>query len=187
MDNLDVKIENVEIQPKKDNVLLQYGLISALASILFYVALYLMGAETFMKPVAYFSYVIPIAFAVLAAIKAKKAEGFLPYGKALKIVFGIFVITFFALSLFSFILNNYIDTAFAERMLQLTIQKTQEMMQKFNVPQAEIEKQIKNLMSMDMFSFGSVMKGFLYQCIMLFLLSLIIAAIVKKNKPEFTA
>lgn len=181
-------MENVTIETKKDNVLLQYGLISALASILFFVALYLNGAETFMKPIAYFSYAIPIVLAVIAAVKTKKADGgYLTFSKALKTIFGILVISSFCLSLFSFILNNYIDPAFAERMLQLTIQKAQEMMQKFNVPQAEIEKQIKTMMNMEMYSFGSIMKGFVYQCIFLFLLSLIIAAIVKKNKPEFTA
>lgn len=180
-------MENVSIETKKDNIFLIYGLLSALASILFFVALYLNGADTFMKPIAYFSYVIPIVFAVIAAVKTKKTEGYLPYSKALKTIFGILVISSFCLSLFSFILNNYIDPAFAERMLQLTIQKAQEMMQKFNVPQAEIEKQIKTMMSMEMYSFTSIMKGFVYQCIFLFLLSLIIAAIVKKNKPEFTA
>lgn len=180
----------MDIKQKEESpssILLQFGLISTLVSILYFVGLYLMGAESFLKPIAYLSYAIPIVFAVLATVKAKKSAGFLLFGQALKLIFGVFVLSFFGLSLFSFVLNNYIDPAFAERTLQLTIQKAQEMMVKFNVPQSEIDKQIKTMMSMEMYSFGSIMKGFFYQCIFLFLISLLIAAIVKKNKPEFTS
>lgn len=180
--------ENVVVaEPRKDNSLLQFSLISALVSVLFYVALYLNGAETFIKPIAYLSVVIPIVFAVIAAQKTKKTNGYLPFNQALKIVFGIFVLSSFSVTLFSYLLYHYIDPAFAERMFQLTIQKTQEWMMKFGVRQEEIDKQVKVMMNMDMYSFGALMKSFFYQCILNFLFSLIIAAIVKKNKPEFTA
>lgn len=181
------KMDKIKTEDPVASTMLQFGLLSSLLSILYYVGLYLLGAESFMKPIAYFSYAIPIIFAVVASIKVKKSSIYLPFGQALKIVFGVLVLSFLGLSLFSFFLNNYIDTAFAERTIQLTIQKTQEMMIKFKVPQSEIDKQIKTMLTMDMYSFGSIMKGFLYQCIFLFLLSLIIAVIVKKNKPEFTA
>lgn len=179
-------MDNISKEESVSDVLLQYGLISTLVSILYYVGLYLMGAESYLKPIAYFSYAIPIIFAVIASVKVKRSKLYLPFGDALKVIFGVFVLSFFGLSLFSFILNNYIDTAFAERTIQLTVQKTQEMLLSFNVPQSEIDKQIKIILSMNMYSFSSIMRGFFYQCIFLFLLSLIIAAIVKKNKPEFT-
>jgi hypothetical protein len=166
-------------------ILVPFGLISALLSILFYVLLYLNGTEAFMHPIAFLSYVIPIIFAVVACRKARKQSGFLEFGLALRLTFGIQVISFFAVTLFSYVLMNFIDLGFAERMLQLTIQKTQEMLEKFKVPQSEIDKQIKGVMSKDLFSLGSIMQNFAISCIVLFLFSLIIAAFVKKNKPEF--
>ena len=167
--------------------LLPYGLISALVSVLFYVILYLNGTEAFMHPVAFLSYLIPITFAVLACRKAKKQTGYLEFGAALRLTFGIQVLSFFALTLFSYLLMNYFDPGFAERMLQLTIQKTQEMLERFKVPQSEIDKQIKGVMSKDLFSLKAILQNFAISCIVLFLFSLIIAAFVKKNKPEFQA
>lgn len=183
----EINMETVQKQDGVSKVLLPYALICALVSILYYVGLYLNGAESFLKPIAYFSYIIPIGFGVAASIKAKKAHGYLTFSNALKLNFGIFVLSFFGVSIFSFFLFNYIDPAFAERMFQLTIQKSQEMLERFNIPQSEIDKQIKGVMSKDIFSFGAIMQNFFISCIVLFLVSLIIAAIVKKNKPEFTA
>jgi len=105
-------MDNISKEESVSDVLLQYGLISTLVSILYYVGLYLMGAESYLKPIAYFSYAIPILFAVIASVKVKRSKLYLPFGDALKIIFGVFVLSFFGLSLFSFILNNYIDTAY---------------------------------------------------------------------------
>jgi len=180
-------MESTQSSASTGGLLMPYGLTSALASVLFYVLLYVNGTEAFMHPIAFLSYVIPITFAVVACRKARKQTGFLEFSAALRLTFGIQVISFFALTLFSYLLMNYIDTGFAERMLQLTIQKTQEMLEKFNVPQSEIDKQIKGVMSKDLFSLKAVLQNFAISCIVLFLFSLIIAAFVKKNKPEFQA
>lgn len=167
--------------------LLPFGLTSALVSVLFYVILYLNGTKAFMHPVAFISYLIPIIFSVIACRRARKQADYLEFGSALRLTFGIQVLSFFSLTLFSYLLMNFIDPGFAESMLQLTIEKTQEMLERFKVPQSEIDKQIKGVMAKDLFSLKAILQNFAISCIALFLLSLIIAAFVKKNKPEFQA
>lgn len=179
-------MSEISVSPKKSNVLVQYGLFSAVASLLFFVVLYLLGSESFTSPLAWLSMAVPVVFAVLACLKARKEnDGFLEFREALKISFGILVITGLVTSLFSFLLFNVIDPSFAESMKQVTIERTQKMMANFKVPQEEIDKQINKMITDNIYSFGSIAQSFLFGCILYFIISLIIAAIVKKKKPEF--
>lgn len=171
---------------KKSNVLIQYGAISAGISLLIFVILYIGGTDFFKSPAAWLSYCVPIVFCVLACIKAKRENGgYLPFKEALKICFGIFVLTTFVSTIVGFILFNYIDPSFADAMKQMTMEQTQKFMEKLNVPQDQIDKTINGMISMDLYSFGNMMKSFVQGCIIWFIVSLIIAAIMKKSKPEF--
>jgi Protein of unknown function (DUF4199) len=173
---------------KQSSPLLQYAIISSIVSLLFFVMLYLGGAEAFTSPLAFTAYLIPIVFAVIACIKAKKQnEGYLEFKEALKICFGIFVLTALTTTVFSYLLYNFIDVPFSERMVQMTIEKSQEFMQKFGVPQAEIDKAVNGMNRETLFSIGPLFKSFMYGCIVSFIISLIVAAIMKKKKPEFGA
>jgi hypothetical protein len=165
---------------------LQFGLISALASIVIFVVIYVMGAKYFMSPMVWVSsYVLPIVFAVWGGIAAKrKSEGFLAYREALKVTFGVLVITGFLSTVFSYFIFNVLDVAFAESVKQLSIEKTMEFMQNFKVPETEIDKAIDEMIKQDMFSAGSLLKSYAYACILYFIEALIIAAIIKKKKPE---
>ena len=171
---------------RKTNVLLQYGAMSAGVSLLIFVILYIGGTDFFKSPVAFLSYCVPIVFSVLACIKAKRENGgYLAFKEALKISFGIFVVTTLASTLVGFVLFNYVDPSFADAMKQMTLEQTQKFMAKFNVPQDQIDKTINGMINLNLYSFGNMMKGFLQGCIVWFIVSLIIAAIVKKSKPEF--
>jgi hypothetical protein len=165
---------------------LQYGAISAGSSVLIFVILYILGAEYFMSPFAWISsYLLPILFAVLGALQVKKKNnGYLNFNEALKISFGVFVITGIVSTVVSFFLFNYLDVAFAERMKQLTIEKSQETMAKFNVPESEVEKAMDKISEQDFFSAGSLMRSFAFACILYFIEALIVSAIIKKKKPE---
>jgi len=80
---------------------------------------------------------------------------------------------------------NFVDPGFKESMLQLTIEKTQQFMAKFNTPQDTIDKQIQAMLKKDIFSLGSIAQSFVFGCVFWFVIALIVAAIMKKNKPEF--
>jgi len=174
------------IVTRKTNVLLQYGALAAGTSLLFFVILYLMGSESFTSPLAWVSMLAPIVFAVLACLRARKENGgFLEFREALKICFGILVITTLASSLFSYVLFNFIDPAFADSMKQLTMEQTQKFMQRFNVPQEAADKALEQILNTNLYSLGNILKSFAQACIGYFIVALILAAILKKKKPFF--
>lgn len=176
-------MEKISNMHNKETI--QYGMISAAAAALVFVVLYILGAEYFMSPAAWISsYLLPLLFAIIGALSIKKKNnGFLNFNEALKVSFGILVITGLVSTIISYFIFNYLDVAFAERMKQLTIEKSQEMMQRFNVPESEMEKAMDKISEQDLFSLGSLSKSFAYACIMYFIEALILSAIIKKKKP----
>jgi hypothetical protein len=57
-------------------------------------------------------------------------------------------------------------------------------MVRFNVPESQIEKAMDDMAELNIYSLGSLMKSFAYSCILFFIEALIVAAIIKKKKPE---
>ena len=177
--------QELQVQ-KKTNVLLQYGLISALVSLLVYVLMYIGGTEAMGSPVAFATMLVPIVIAVLACRKAKSEnDGYLEFKEALKISFGVMVASTLTTSVFSYLLYNYFDHPFGERMVQLTMEKTQEFLEKMGQSSDIIDKSMKDITFENLFSLKKVIQGFMFGCIFNFIISLIVAAIMKKNKPEF--
>jgi hypothetical protein len=168
------------------NPFVTYGIIAAISSILFMLILYMGGVKWFVHPVAFLGYVIPIVFAVIAAItKKRQNEGYLNFGEALKGVFLVFVISAIGSSLFSYVMFNFVDIPFREALMQQTAETTRELMEKFGAPEEEIDKAIEQSFSGNPYSLGKIFLGFAIACIIWFIIALIVAAIVKRTKPEF--
>jgi Protein of unknown function (DUF4199) len=170
---------------KKSNPGLTYGLIAGLIYVLITLGQYLGGIQAFMSPVGYGSFVILIVMSVLAGVKQKKLQGYLEFGEALKIVFTVFVIATLLQTLFSYILFNYIDIAFKEALAQEVMNKTESIMRKFGASDTQIDEALKNMQGKNQFSFGKIMLGYGVTCIICFIISLIIAAIIQKRRPPF--
>lgn len=170
---------------KKPNYLLQYGLFAAVASALVYILLYLGGVKAMMNPLTFLTYLVPITFAVLACIKQKKAqEGYLSFSEALKTAFGVAVFAALATTVLSYVLLNFIDPDFKAALQQASLETTEKFMKKFGAPQEQIDKALDEAAKTDSFSLGKIMIGFAFSCIFWFLISMLIAVIVKKKKPE---
>jgi hypothetical protein len=172
------------METKQSNTLLQYGLMSGIVGILFFIALYLVGAKSFASPLAALGYVIPIVFAVLACLREKKNNsGYLDFGKSLKTSFGVFVVSSFLTTLTLYILLNFIDEDFRQAMTQITMEQSEKFMVRFKVPQDKIEKALQEIATSNQYSLSKLSLNFAIFCIPWFLLSLIISAIVKKKNP----
>lgn len=163
-----------------------YGLINGVAGIALTLLLYVGGVQWFTSPVAYLGYAIPIVIACLGASRQKKLQsGFLEFGEALKTVFLIFVTGTLVNILFNYILFNIIDVPFRQAMMQEAATKTERIMQKLGAPQDQIDKTVDQMINGNNYTFGKLFLGFAIACIIWFIISLIIAAIMKKSKPEF--
>ena len=86
---------------------------------------------------------------------------------------------------FIILLFNVIDTDAAEKVKEMTIEATVNMMEKFNTPEDAIDKAIENAEATNQFDFINQLRGFLFGIIFYAIVGLIVAAIVKKN-PVYT-
>lgn len=174
------------MNPNASNPGITYGLIGGLILAVLLLVLYMGGVELFLSPLAYLSYLIIIVIAVMAAIRKRKAnDGFLEFGEALKITFSVFAIAFLIQFVFNFILMNYIDTGFRDAVTQASFDKVEQMMRNFGASDQEIDTYMEKAMEEDAHSFKNLFLGYAIWCIVFFIISLIISAIVKRKKPEF--
>lgn len=174
------------LQETPSNPGMSYGLVAGLIITVISLLQYLGGLDMYMSPIGYVSYLVVITLAVLAALKARKAnEGFLEFGAALKITFTVFAIALLIQTIFTYILFNFIDVSFKEAVSQEVLNKTEQMMRKFGASDSDIEKAIDDQRGKDPFSGGRVFLGYGISCIVAFIFCLLISLIVKKNKPAF--
>lgn len=156
---------------------INYGVILGLALIIFTVVLYVSGLMM-NKPISMLSYLIIIAIIFIGIKKQRDfEEGFLSYGKGLASGTAISLIGGFIYGVFIFILYDIIDPNLIEKVY---LAQEQELMSQ-GIPDSQIE------MSMNMTKkfMGGIFMGFvslLGTGFIGFIISLIISAILKKNK-----
>lgn len=165
-------------------IALVYGLIAALGLVAFTTMLYLGGVNTFLSGTAYIGYLFIILIAVLATQRQKKLNGgYLDFREALRIAFTVLVLAMLAQSLFSYILFNFIDRDFRDALTQVNLEKTEQWLKKFGMPEDQVHKAIEEERSKDQYSPGRISLGFAVSCIFQFVIALIIAAVTKKKQP----
>ena len=174
------------METKKTNAGLMYGLVAGLVGVVFSLILYLGGVKWFISPIAYLGFVFPILFAFLACLNQKKANGgYMEFSEALKVAFTVFVLASVITTLFTYVLFNIIDVPFRQALTVETMEKMQGMMKKFGATQDQIDKATDEAVKGNSYSAGKMLLGTAFSLIFWFLISLIVAAIVKKKKPEF--
>ena len=172
--------------PGKKNVALTYGLIGGLILAVYLFCLYLGGVEAMLSPISWLAHLILIAVAVMGGLAQRKLNGgHLPFAEALKTVFTICVLAFLIQTAFSYVLMNFIDTSFRDQLTVETMNKVEQFMRKLGAPEEQIEKAIEEASQKNPYSVSQVLLGFGIWCIVLFIISLIIAAIIKRNKSPF--
>lgn len=177
---METAIEN------KTNPGYTYGLISGLIIVVIALLQYLGGVEMYLSPIGYVSYLVMITMAVLAALRSRKDnDGALTFSEALKITFTVFAISLLLQTVFAYILFNFVDVSFKQALAQEVLNKTERMMHRFGASDEQIGKAIDAQRGTDQFTIGKMLLGYAFTCIVFFILSLLIAAIVKKNKPVF--
>lgn len=169
----------------KSNTGLIYGLIAGLGVIIYTLVLYLTGVEAFTGKWGYFVYLIIIVLAIVAAWKLRNEQGYLEFPLALKTTFSVFAISILLQIIFNYILLNYIDTGFREAVTQIAVDKTESMLKDFGTPQSKIDEVTDAILKEDPTSLKNLIISYGMWCIIAFLVSLIISAVMKKNKPVF--
>lgn len=170
----------------KNNIALTYGLIAGIAVIAWTLILYVLGVKYYVGPLAYVAMVIPIVVAVLGGLAQRKSQdGYLSFKEALKTVFLIFIIFVTLDAIFSYLLLSVIDVPFREAIMQEAAVSMEKMMEKMGAKQDAIDKALESMNDPGNYSPSKILLGILFRYVGWFIIALIIAAIIKKKKPEF--
>jgi hypothetical protein len=176
----------METVRKNSNIGLLYGLITGLIICIITLIQYLGGLQTYLSPVGFLVYVIMIVMAVIAGQKQKKMNGgYLEFGEALKVTFSVFASAWLLQTFFLYVLLNFIDPTFKEALAVEAMNRSEEFLRKIGMSDSKIDEAMDKAREGDSFSFGNIMLSYGLWCIGWFVASLIISAIIKKNKPVF--
>ncbi len=127
-------------------------------------------------------YVLLVALALIAGFAGKKQnDGYLEFRPALRICFGTMVIGMAVQTLFAWLLLK-MDPRFKAGLMPVVIAQTEATYRSFKFPEDDITRMVADVKAGDPFSFGSMMAGLARIYIILFLVSLGLAAVVGQRK-----
>ncbi|MEJ8757493.1 DUF4199 domain-containing protein [Pontibacter sp. H259] len=167
-------------QPSVTSVALKYGLITALVSIVYTLIIMLldMGDNRWLSGL---SFLIMIAGIVLAMKEFRTLNnGFMSYGQGLGIGTMVSAISGLLSGIFMWIYTTFVDTEYMNRMRE---KQTEALLD-----QGMSDEQIESAMQMTESFQGPIamiLGGLIGAVVIGFLLSLVISAIMKRNRPEF--
>lgn len=169
---------------------INFGLIGGIISIILSLISYFMGTQlvtNFWMGIIFglASLGVVITLLAMSPNAFKKANGgFATFQEAFRESF-ITAVTISVIGLiFGFIFFTVIDPGYGDEMNELIKETTVERMEKWGAEDAQIEKQIAKMEKNDRFSIPGMLKSTMFGLIFYGVISLIIAAIVKKKKPE---
>lgn len=169
-----------EQAPTPASVGIRYGIITGFVSIIFSLILYMTGLHL-NKGLSYLGMIIPVVGIVLA-YKHFKSEnaGYMSYAQGLGLGTTLAVVAGVLSSIFTYIYLKFIDGSIIEQIRNASVEELEK--------NGMSDEQIEQAMSMTesftspemMFVFGIVGAAFWG-----FIVSLIVAAIMKNSRPEF--
>ncbi|WP_181309063.1 DUF4199 domain-containing protein [Rufibacter sp. XAAS-G3-1] len=158
----------------------RYGIMTGFASIIFSLVLYLTGLHT-NKMVSYLGMIIPIVGIVMAYNYFKKENnGFMSYGQGLGTGTILSAVSGVLSGIFTYIYLKFVDANIIQQIRNASIEEMES--------KGMSDEQIEQATSMtEKFTSPEMMlvMGFIGAIILGFILSLVIAAIMKRNRPEF--
>ncbi len=126
---------------------------------------------------------------VLLIISVRTAKKMMGGFISFKNAFSTFLLTYVLATLlstgFNMILFGVVDTNAAEELQELTIETSVSFMENFGTPESEIEKQVEAMEENNAFALVNQVQGFFWGVIIYAILGLIVAAVMKKDKPVF--
>lgn len=162
---------------------LTFGIISGLISVFITLAIYLIDYKYFASSaVGFISIVAGITLSIWLFIKNKKdLKGSLTFKDGFTSYF-IYAINSIAIAtLFNILLYNVIDPSLKEKVTEVVIEKTVEMMKAFGGDSTMLKETVKKLKEEDSFSIGNLIMGSVWTLALSCIWGLILAAIFKSK------
>ena len=178
-------------QNQSRSLAVTYGLIWTAVNIVLFLLIYY-GMPSAMGSMTYsvIQIAIGIGLAIFFTLKIRKAVGgFWSFSEALKAISILFIIPAVVMYFFTVLFGKFIEPSYAEKMTEITLNATTEMLENFSDDQEVIDKAIADteasLQKQFDPSFMDVLKSVLMSVVIYFVFALIWAAIFKKDRPVF--
>jgi hypothetical protein len=169
---------------KKRPVTLLFGALAGGVMILFTLATRWGGPHAFVGRAGYLKYFLLIVLALIAGFAGRRRKsGHLGFRPALTICFGTMVIGMAVQTLFAWLLLKF-DVRFKQELMPVVIAQTEATYRSFRFPEEDIARMVADLKAGDPFSLGAMLGGLARTYIVLFLVSLLLAAIVGEKKKN---
>lgn len=131
---------------------------------------------------SFLSFVIAMIFLLVMATQQRKAMGgFITFKEAFSAIFVSILIIAVLTNIYSLVYTNWIDPAYMEKMKNMTVSFSSNMGGEEAADQSamQFEEQMEKKNSI-----GSILQGLAFTIILYSLFGFIVAAIVKRKKPE---
>ena len=131
--------------------------------------------------------IISLVLVVLFGINYRKqVGGYLSFKNAFLFSLILLMVAGLIGQSFNFLLFNVIDQDLTEVVTDAALENTERMMEKFNVPDEEVDKALERTEAQmaNQYQPAGVMKAYLYSIIIYAIISLITGAIIKRRDPQ---
>jgi len=170
-----------------NNTAIRYGLILAAVGIVTQLAIYAINIEL----MANMSYgivmlLITIAIVIYFAIQLRKIRGgFATFREMFGDIFTMLIISAVVGTIFNYVLFNFIDPKLSETLKEATIKNSEAMFAKLGMSGEQIDLALAEIEKQDMsMTIGKSLQQLVIAGIMQSIIGAILAAILKKNKPQ---
>ena len=165
------------------------GGIAALISIVWTVIAYLVGVKLFTNWWASgFIAIFILVYLIISIIKIRRMKGnVISFQEAFLNFLVMIAIYAVVANLFNYLLLYVIDPAFGQAVIDASIEKTIGFMEKFNVPESDIEKALTGMEEEfeKQKSFLGMLSGMIKGVAFMAVIGVIVALIVKRKPPVF--
>ena len=168
--------------------ILKNGLILGSISIILLVASYAIGVDFFLNDTwSIIKAILPYVVLIFLVIEYKKlVGGYISYKETFTVTLGITIAGAFLSTFFSILLFNFIDPDFAVQLKDFTVEKLAiqlDQLPESNPMYSVMETLIEQTQEEDIYSISNQASALFYSLFFHIIISAIIAAFIKKDKP----
>lgn len=170
---------------KKNGV--NYGLIIGVISIVFTTIMYIIDVRMFANFwLGLIIFFINLILGIIAVASTKKQlDGYISFKEAFSVYFFAMALGAAISMIFMYIMFNLVDPSAKEIIMDAAIEKTVEMMKGFGSKTEDIKNTVEQMEAVDNFSLISQIKSYFWSLLLYIIVGAIIAAALRRKKPEF--
>ena len=174
------------MQKSLKSIVTPYGLYMGLALTFITVIGYAFNLELFTKWwLNIINLLVVLLFAVLAVKEAKKyKEVYFSFKQAFSAYFIPVAIGTLISTVVSLLIFNVIDPEAAQQLQEISVEMTRNMMEKFGVPESDIENAVAEMSKENPYSLKNYLMGYIFWLAFYAVVGLIVALIFREKNPN---